>query len=290
MMLLAYIVQRPGSSPRVVLVLRSLKEGSGKTTVGQWMVAMFGNHAMMLNTPNQLIGRFNSHLQGQRLIVVNEPSWAGDKDATAKLKSMITDPWLTVERKHGSTFQIPNTLAYIFTTNAEWAVSAGSGARRYFILDVDESFANDAAYFDPLHAEAENGGIEALLYLLQNLKIEGFNPAKVPITDALRQQQMMSLSPQAEWALDLIEREPDLLAKPYSALQFGAKVASADLFSDYADFVKARNIRPMSQARFGVWLGQLGLTQVRSARGRNWDLPAASVFQAAVHRAAGVHK
>jgi hypothetical protein len=286
--LLAFIVQRPGRAPGVVLVLRSLKEGTGKTTVADWLCSMFGDHALMLNTPQQLTAKFNAHLEQLCLVCVNEPSWAGDKDSNAKIKSMITDPTIVIERKHGSTYSVPNRLALIFTTNSEWAISAGSGARRYFVLDVDERHASKASYFDPLHHEAENGGIEALLDLLLKINIKGFNPKNVPKTQALIKQQMMSLSVQHQWAIDLVEQEPDSTALG-STVRFGTTVPASEIYSDYILFAKGRISRPITHQQFGAWLKRIGLTDTRTSRGRFWNLPSAADFKNAIEHDAGIH-
>ncbi len=62
LMWLAHAVQRPGTAPGTVIVLKSAAEGSGKSIVGGWMHSMFGPHATMLNDPEQLLGRFNAML------------------------------------------------------------------------------------------------------------------------------------------------------------------------------------------------------------------------------------
>lgn len=288
---MAHLVQHPGTAPGVVVVLRSRLEGTGKTTVGQWLCSMFGDNSMMLNTPAQLVGKFNAHLENKSLIVVNEPTWAGDKDAAAKLKSMVTDPTLTIERKHGGVYSVPNVLHYLFTTNADWAVPAGAGARRFFVLDVDPAKAGDADYFNALYAEADNGGIEALLHLLQRVSLVGFSPAVMPITEALREQQEMSLPLHAVWALDLVERadEPATVSHLNYSLGFNKLVSAAVLYGDYKGYVADRRGFPTTQVLFGRWLGELGLTRLHTAKARLWTMPSAEEFGRLVRKHAGIH-
>jgi hypothetical protein len=288
---MAHLVQHPGTAPGVVVVLKSRLEGTGKTTVGQWLCSMFGDHGMMLNTPAQLVGKFNAHLENKSLIVVNEPSWAGDKDAAAKLKSMVTDPTLTIERKHGGIYSLPNVLHFLFTTNADWAVPAGAGARRFFVLDVDPAKAGDADYFNALYAEADNGGIEALLHTLQRVNLVGFSPAVLPITEALREQQEMSLPLHAVWALDLVERadEPATVSHLNYSLGFNRLVSAAALYGDYKGYVADRRGFPTTQVLFGKWLAELGLASTRTAKTRVWTMPSAEEFAQLVRKHAGIH-
>ena len=194
---MAHLVQRPWEAPGVVVVLRSAAEGSGKSSVGVWLAEMLGDHALVIAEPTHLLSKFNAHLQTRCLVVLNELHWAGDKDAASKFKSVVTDPYLTVERKHGGVYAVPNILHIMAATNAEWAVPAGHGARRWFVLDVDPARTRDHTYFKALYCEAEDGGIEALMYILQRFKLDSVNLRAVPVTEALREQQERSLSLEA---------------------------------------------------------------------------------------------
>jgi hypothetical protein len=276
---MAHLVQRPYEAPGVVVVLRSLIEGTGKTTVGGWLHKMLGRHSMMLNNPEQLLSRFNAHIEDKSLIVVNEPSWAGDKDAEGKLKSIITDEAITIERKHGGVYQITNNLHFLFTTNAEWAVPAGAGARRYFVLDVDPSRAGNGAYFKALFSEADNGGVEALLFILKQFRLVKFDLRKPPITDALRDQQERSLSMQATWALDFADRDVGSFNRP---------VTGRVLYDDYVEYVRARRRHPQNSVSFGKWLTRLGVQAHRTNTGTQRLMPTAEEFAAMVRKDAGL--
>lgn len=284
---MAHLIQRPNEAPGVVVVMRSLIEGAGKTTVVEWLCSILGRHALMLNDPTQLLSKFNAHLEDKSFIGVNEPSWPGMKDAEAKLKSMITDAFLTIERKHGGVYQVPNNLHFMFTTNAEWAVPAGAKARRYLVLDVDPVRAGDRAYFDALYREAGNGGIEALLHVLMSFRLDRFDHRSVPITDALRDQQERSLPLEAQWALDLADRDCSGLAGTSSL--FGRKVEARRLYEDYDSYARSRKRHPLSSATFGKYLTAVGILLHRTGSSRLRDMPSSDDFVGMVRQAAGVH-
>jgi hypothetical protein len=286
---MAHLVQRPWESPGVVIVLRSQREGTGKTTVLGWLSAMVGIHALMLSDPTQLLGRFNTHLETISFVGLNELGWAGDKDAAAKLKSIITDPTITIERKHGGVYSVPNVLHVMATSNSDWVVPAGDRARRFFVLDVDPTRAGDHVYFDALHHEAQNGGIEALMDFLQHFKLDTVNLRAVPVTDALREQQERSLPLPAQWALDLADRAGN--AGLVGAIIFGQTVDTRALYDDYLTFATSRRAaRPLNPGPFGKWLAKIGLQGDRTSTQRQRVLPSADEFAKLVRKSAGVHE
>ncbi len=285
---MAHLVQRPWEAPGVVVVLRSSREGTGKTTVIGWLAEMLGLHGLMLSEPTQLLGRFNSHLETLCFVGLNELGWAGDKDATAKLKSIITDPTITIERKHGGVYSVPNVLHIMASSNNDWVVPAGDRARRFFVLDVDPSRTDDTAYFNALHTEAQNGGVAALMHYLLGFDLAKVNLRAVPVTDALREQQELSLSLQAQWALDLADR-----AKEHShagIVAFGQLQPIRTLYDDYCSFVRERRKQPIGCIAFGRWLTKIGLETERTSSHRLRVLPTPTEFAQLIRQSAGVHR
>lgn len=285
---MAHLMQRPWEAPGVVIGPRSQREGTGKTTVLGWLSALLGIHALMLSDPTQLLGRFNAHLETISFVGLNELCWAGDRDAAAKLKSIITDPTIIVERKHGGVYSIPNVLHVMATSNSDWVVPAGDGARRFLVLDVDPVQAGNRAYFDALYYEAENGGLEALMDFLLGFNLSTVSLRNVPVTDALREQQERSLPVHAQWALDLADRAGD--AGVAGAIIFGQIVPTRTLFEDYLTFATSRRGRPLDVSVFGKWLTKIGLEVDRNSASRQRILPSADEFACLVRKSAGVYE
>ena len=285
---MAHLVQRPWEAPGVVVVLRSSREGTGKTTVIGWLAQMLGIHGLMLSEPTQLLGRFNSHLETLCFVGLNELGWAGDKDATAKLKSIITDPTITIERKHGGVYSVPNVLHIMASSNNDWVVPAGDRARRFFVLDVDPSRVGETAYFNALYAEAQNGGVAALMDYLLGFDVAKVNLRAVPVTDALREQQEISLPLQAQWALDLADRANE--HGQAGAVKFEQSQPTRILYDDYRSFVHERRKQPMASNTFGRWLTKIGLENERTSSHRLRHLPAPKELAQLVRRKTGVHE
>ena len=278
---MAHYVQKPWEAPGVVVVLRSGAEGSGKSLVGVWLAEMLIDHALVIADLSRLLSKFNAHLETRCLVAINELQFSDNKEAASKFKSIVTDPYLTVERKHGGVYTVPNILHILAASNAEWVVPAGHRARRWFVLDVDQGWVGDHAYFDALRQEADNGGIEALMYFLQRFKLDRINLRAVPVTEALREQQERSLSLEAHWALDLADR---------GGLWFGGPVDSRLLYNDYMSYAQARRRTPLHPNALGRFLTRLDVPLVHTNTGGRRIMPSAEAFTARVRKHAGIYE
>ena len=71
----------------------------------------------------------------------------GDKAGEGALKHLVTDEELLIEGKHRDAFMVRNLSRLIIASNEKWVVPAGIRARRWCVLDVADTHANDRAYF-----------------------------------------------------------------------------------------------------------------------------------------------
>jgi hypothetical protein len=288
---LAHAVQRPGTAPGTVVVLKSEAEGTGKSTLIRWMAQIIGQrHAAEFNTVEQLLGHFNAHLEPLVFIGVNEPSFAGDHAINRKLKSMVSDSQWMIEPKYMRPYPVRNVAHMMFTSNDSWAVSAGAHARRFFVLNVSDSRAGDHRYFKALNEEADAGGLEAFLRVLLRIDLSAFDPVTdLPVTEGLREQQMLSLPPEAQWLMDLATAEETRLPSG-AVIKTAASATSEDLFASYEAHVAARRGRPMARTSLGRWFRKVGLQPARvgSSSAKGWHLPDGRTLEGLVLQAAGI--
>ena len=94
----AWAVQHPAEPAEVALVLKGGK-GTGKGTLGNGLVRIFGQHATHISSVRHLVGNFNAHLRDACLLFADEAYWPGDKAAEGTLKRLITEPTLFIEPK-----------------------------------------------------------------------------------------------------------------------------------------------------------------------------------------------
>jgi hypothetical protein len=189
----AWAVQNPSRRAEVALVLVGGK-GVGKGVFGYVMLRIFGSHGTHISNRKHLTGGFNMHLAHCSFVFADEAYWPGDKQGEGELKRLITEPTLLIEPKGIDPFTVQNCLHVLIAGNEEWVVPASGDERRYAVFEVSDVHQGDKEYFDALHAEINNGGIEAMLDALLDCDLEGWHPRDdVPKTAGLRRQQVNTL-------------------------------------------------------------------------------------------------
>lgn len=200
----ADIVQDAEHKKGVALVLRGNK-GTGKSIFLDALRDIIGKtHAMKVAHSKQLTGNFNSHLRDKVLVVAEESFWSGDKAADGPLKDLITSRTVTIEAKGKDSVEMDSYVRIAMSTNNDWAVPATRDERRYFVLDVCNSRAQDTEYFSEISDELESMGKEAFLRVLLEFDLANVNLRKVPETDGLKAQRGLSLEPHFRYMYDLL--------------------------------------------------------------------------------------
>jgi hypothetical protein len=196
---MADCVQNPGRPAESNILMRG-EQGCGKSIVPVLFGKVFGRHYMMVNNSGLVTGRFNAHLRDVVLLFADEAFFAGNKQESDILKTIITSKELVVEEKGHTPEVHPNFLHLMMATNKDWAINAEFGDRRNFVLNVLPDKIKDRAYFDAMVKQMESGGYEALLHhlLTYDLKAAKWDRRDVPKTDALRDQQDQSMPWDAE--------------------------------------------------------------------------------------------
>ena len=189
---LARMVQCPAEQGEVAIVMRGA-EGTGKGTLGRALMRILGQHALHISNSRHLTGNFNAHLRDCVFLFPDEAFFAGDRQHVGVLKSLITEPHLTIEGKYQNAVQTPNFLHVMMASNEESVVPASLEARRFCCHEVSDVHKDDHAYFGAIREEMEAGGYAAMLHHLLHIDVTTFNVRRVPVTDGLQQQKMLSL-------------------------------------------------------------------------------------------------
>ncbi len=73
---LAWAVQNPDKHPGTIIVLKSRREGTGKSTLGAVMLKIFGQqHGALIDESDRLLGRFNDWVEPVSFILAEEILW-----------------------------------------------------------------------------------------------------------------------------------------------------------------------------------------------------------------------
>ena len=101
-------MQNPDKHSGVVIVLKSRKQGTGKSTLGVVMLNIFGHHGALVDDKERLLGRFTDWLENVCFVLAEEILWAGDHKAADKLKSVLrpTPSRLNANLEASGKFQI----------------------------------------------------------------------------------------------------------------------------------------------------------------------------------------
>jgi hypothetical protein len=197
----------------VALVLRGEK-GTGKDTLGDYVARMIGRrHAPTVAESDHNVGKFNARLENALLLHVQEGSWAGDRKAESVLKYLVTSDRIEIERKGIDSINLPSVLRLFISANAAWVVPASVDERRWAVFEVSAARRGDEAYFRALRAEMNGNGPAALLHVLQQRDLSGFNVRQAPETEGLRNQKLASLRNVELWWFERLQ--DGTLLNPY---------------------------------------------------------------------------
>lgn len=270
---MASTVQRPAEPGQVAIVLRG-RQGTGKSFFAKAFGSLFGRHYMRVSDAKHLIGSFNAHLRDVILLFADEAFYAGDKRSRGLLKSIITDETLTIEPKGVDAELSRNCISLIMASNEKWVVPAEFDDRRFLVLDVADTKARNVEYFRAISEQMTNGGNEALLHYLLERDLDGFEIRDRPETTGLQDQKVLSLEPETEWLLILLEEgalpnSPQ--GKPHVAYS-----NDDDLNNRLGLFTHARRsvpkLRDASERRLGGALSEWGAARWKEGR-RGWIFP-----------------
>ena len=201
---MANAVQRPGEPGHTAIVLKGGR-GAGKGQFVEKFGRLFGHHFKSVTDRKHLVGNFNAHLQDCVVLFADEAFAVNDKQAESTLKVLVTESSIMSERKGVDATTSANYLHILMASNEDWVVPAGPDERRYLVLEVGDENKQDHGFFKRLNEEYDNGGKEALLYMLLNWDLTDFNVRQAPATESMLEQKLMSLSPTARFWYSRLE-------------------------------------------------------------------------------------
>jgi len=184
---LAWKIQNPGGVPDTVLIFTGAK-GTGKNSLFDPLLAIFGKHAMLADDPELIAGRFTWHLMGLCFAVLDEAVFIGDPRQQDRIKSRVTAKTMQYEQKGVDPVSGVNRCAYVMLTNHAHVWQATQDERRAAVVEVGEGLRGNLEFWVRYHDWQNGTGPSALLHHLLQVDLAGFNPRAIPKGDALRRQ------------------------------------------------------------------------------------------------------
>jgi hypothetical protein len=195
---LAWKVQNPEKPCEAVIIFRSTGEGSGKNIVAGMVARFFGHHGAVFENKSSVVG---DHATNEYLVlmVLDETLFHGDRQTADLMKGLITGETRTINPKYQDIRTIPNMGSFIILCNHEVVVTVGKSARRYVILDCDESRTGDLAYFKKLKSAVDGKGAGQLLHYLLNMDLRRWHPRHIIKTQELADHQIAAMPSGYRW-------------------------------------------------------------------------------------------
>lgn len=258
---MARLVQRPAEQGHTAIVMKG-GEGTGKGIVARALLKIMGQHGLAISNAKHLVGNFNGHLRDAVLLFADEAFFAGDRAHVGVLKSIITEPYLTIEAKHQNAVQVSNFLHVMMASNDDWVVPASLDSRRFLVLNVSEAKKGDYNHFQAIDDQMESSGYAAMLHELLNRDISTFNVRNVPVTDGLHEQRKLSLPTAEAWWMDCLQRGYVFRSKLGLEDEFARwhdELSTELLYASYTEYAQQHRERhPLARETFGKLMVRLG--------------------------------
>ncbi len=252
---MASVIQKP-KLLATALVLRGL-QGTGKNIFVEFFGKIFGNYYRTVTNLDQIVGRFNSHLQSAFLINANEAIWGGYQKEIGALKALITDSTIFIEAKGKDGFQIDNCRHLIVCSNEDWAVPMDLDDRRFFCLNISSIHKEDTIYFEKIVKQmSEKGGASALLYDLLNEDLNNFNPRIMPPNDDGFDMKMKSASSIEQYIYEALKAGSWNVTAGVPIGDFSDKACKI-LYDHYKEWCEEEGMKKKNSSEFGKVLNKL---------------------------------
>lgn len=125
----AYILQHPEDRNRIALHIVS-EQGVGKNILTNTICKYLGDEFSETNLNiDSVIGQYTGNLDNKLLLVINELD-RSNKDMD-RLKSIITEDCVSINKKYGNKYTAKNTASYIFLSNHTDTKIISNGDRRF---------------------------------------------------------------------------------------------------------------------------------------------------------------
>lgn len=258
---LAHMVQKPHERVNWHPLLVG-SQGVGKTTVVDVLQRWLSPESISEVGASQLVKDFNAWAGWKQLIVVEEMQGVG-AEGYNKLKTLMTNAYVSIERKGKDVIRSSNTARFLMTSNEDDAIKLSAEDRRFLVVRCADRPKPQSFYKTFWDWLEHGGGIEASVGYLKGLDLGAtyrgvtFDRMQhAPVTAAKEQMRLDTRSSLEAWLEERLANRQAPFDRPY--------VRAEDVESA-AD--TAPGIRFSNRVAVGKILRKLGLLKVRMRLG-----------------------
>ncbi len=183
---IAYPIQNPGAKMLSAVMLQSVEQGTGKSTLGLCIGAMYGDNYKLVDDA-QLSMAHNEWAVNKQFILGDEISGKDRRGEADRIKNLITRPTITINKKFQPTYSIPDCINYFFTSNHVDSLNIDPDDRRIFFYSILAGIGLTLKEGRDLENFRKGNGTAYLLnYFIKEHKIsKGFDHrSRPPVTEA----------------------------------------------------------------------------------------------------------
>jgi hypothetical protein len=188
------MVQKPEEKPGIMIILLG-EQGTGKGTFFRLIEKIWPRSTLLVSDIDHVIGGFNACLERKYAVCMDEALFRGQKKAIERLKSLVSEPVITIEQKFQPRRNCNSIHRFFAASNQKHFANIELSDRRFLFIRISKDYKEDHAYFENLHKAMEDKAqLEDVVYQLSNIDLSEFNVRKKPTTDELVVQKLQSLT------------------------------------------------------------------------------------------------
>lgn len=201
-------VQNPGLKLHSSVLVWGVTQGSGKTTVGQTLMLLYGENGQELKDAD-LENPRNEWAEHKQFILGDDLTGQDNRKHANRLKTLISQKSMRIDVKYIPSYSIPDCINYFFTSNDPNALFLDDGDRRNFIHRAFEEKLSESFRKEFFQWRDHDGGLAALFYHLLHVDLKGFDPkADAMYTSSKTEMTVVSKSDLGGW-VNRLKEDPD---------------------------------------------------------------------------------
>ncbi|CAJ0642949.1 923_t:CDS:1 [Entrophospora sp. SA101] len=251
----AFLVQKPEKKPRSICVLKSTLQQCGKNIIIDFIGDKVLGPKLYYATSDlgKILGKFNSLIQGKKLVVMNETGMASGEwhKFNEHLKALITEPKVSIERKGLEPIHLKDYSAFMVTSNQDAPLKIDARDARIVCFDVSARCRGNIPYFKRLAKILEHPDAPGVVmrYLL-NRDLSNWDPQDIPSTKMKTDTMMKQLSNPIRFVIQHISSwSENQIEKPICG----------NLYQNYITWCESNGEGRISNNKFGGFLPPIGI-------------------------------